>query len=225
MLDVPLKQNLALGFNELAGAFQSVIETSQAQFAVGLFGGWGSGKTTLMEAIAGRLNRANCAVVWFSAWRYEKEQHLIVPLLDVVREGLMTWHDENTGASEQLRQTAKQVAATVGKAIASLLAGFSLKVGVPGGPGISYDVNKAITRADKFDEADMAARVPRSFYHASFQALREAFAEFVGKGGERRIVVFIDDLDRCLPDGTLEVLEAIKLFFDIPGFVFVVGLD
>lgn len=225
LLDVPLKQHLALGFNELAGAFRTVVETSPAQFTVGLFGGWGSGKTTLMEAIAGGLNRTNCAVVWFSAWRYEKEQHLIIPLLDVVREGLMAWHDENTGVSEQLRQTAKQVAATVGKAIASLLAGFSLKIGVPSGPEFSYDVNKALTRADKFDEADIAARVPRSFYHASFQALREAFAEFVGKAGERRIVVFIDDLDRCLPDGTLEVLEAIKLFFDMPGFIFVVGLD
>jgi KAP family P-loop domain len=225
LLDVPLKNNLALGFEELATAFQSVIETSPAQFAIGLFGSWGSGKTTLMEAIAGRLNRANCAVVSFSAWRYEKEQHLIVPLLDVVREGLLAWQDENAGASAQLKQTAKQVAATVGKAIASLLAGFSLKAGVPGGPEISYEMNKVITRADKFDEADMAARVPRSFYHASFRALQEAFAEFVGSSGERRIVVFVDDLDRCLPDGTLEVLEAIKLFFDIPGFVFIVGLD
>src|SRR4051794_10891446 len=106
LLDVPLEQNLALGFNDLADAFQSVIETSPAQFAIGLFGGGGSGKTTLMRGIAQRLSHANCAVVWFSAWRYEKEPHLIVPLLDVVREGLMTWHDENAGAPAQVRQTA-----------------------------------------------------------------------------------------------------------------------
>lgn len=225
LLDAPLDRNLALGFDELADAFRSVIETSPAQFAIGVFGGWGSGKTTLMQAIKSRLNPKNCAVVWFSAWRYEKEQHLIVPLLDVVREGLMDWYDANQDVPAQLGQAVKKVAATVGKAIASLLAGFSMKVGVPGGPEVSYQVNKAIAQADKFDEADMAARVPRSFYHASFNALHEAFAEFVGKDEKRRIVVFIDDLDRCLPDGALEVLEAIKLFFDMPGFVFVVGLD
>ena len=102
LLDAPLDKNLALGFDELADAFRSVIETSPAQFAIGVFGGWGSGKTTLMQAIKSRLNPKNCAVVWFSAWRYEKEQHLIVPLLDVVREGLMDWYDANQDVPAQL---------------------------------------------------------------------------------------------------------------------------
>jgi predicted KAP-like P-loop ATPase len=38
-------------------------------------------------------------------------------------------------------------------------------------------------------------------------------------------VVFVDDLDRCLPASAPEVLESMKLFFDLQGFVFVVGLD
>jgi hypothetical protein len=42
---------------------------------------------------------------------------------------------------------------------------------------------------------------------------------------ERRIVVFIDDLDRCLPLNALSVLESMKLFFDLDGFIFVAGLD
>jgi formylglycine-generating enzyme required for sulfatase activity len=36
--------------------------------------------------------------------------------------------------------------------------------------------------------------------------------------------VFVDDLDRCLPDKAVEVLEAIKLFLDVPGCVFVLGI-
>ena len=39
------------------------------------------------------------------------------------------------------------------------------------------------------------------------------------------IVVFIDDLDRGEPDKALEVLESIKVFLDIEGFVFIVGLS
>ena len=31
-----------------------------------------------------------------------------------------------------------------------------------------------------------------------------------------RLVVFVDDLDRCLPEKAIEVLEAIKLFVDAP---------
>jgi len=49
----------------------------------------------------------------------------------------------------------------------------------------------------------------------------------MGEDGKEmlRIVVFIDDLDRCLPEKAVELLEAIKLFLDIPGYLFVLGVD
>ena len=40
-----------------------------------------------------------------------------------------------------------------------------------------------------------------------------------------RIVIFIDDLDRCLPENALAILESIKIFFDIIGLIFVIGMD
>jgi formylglycine-generating enzyme required for sulfatase activity len=40
-----------------------------------------------------------------------------------------------------------------------------------------------------------------------------------------RLVVFVDDLDRCLPEKAIQVLEAIKLFCDAPHCVFILGLD
>ena len=40
-----------------------------------------------------------------------------------------------------------------------------------------------------------------------------------------KLVVFVDDLDRCVPEKAIGVLEAIKLFLDVPGCVFVLGLD
>ena len=40
-----------------------------------------------------------------------------------------------------------------------------------------------------------------------------------------RLVVFVDDLDRCLPEKAIEVLEAIKFFVDVTDCVFLLGLD
>ena len=40
-----------------------------------------------------------------------------------------------------------------------------------------------------------------------------------------KIVIFIDDLDRCSPKKALEVLESIKVFLDIEGFIYVIGLS
>jgi KAP-like P-loop domain-containing protein len=222
LLDVPsLKPEL--GFPQTAGALGDIIEESEPQFAIGIFGGWGSGKTTLMRAIERGLDPARVVPVQFSAWRYEKEQHLIVPLLDTVREALVKWSDSHE--SEADKHVARRTAATVGKAMSAIVAGFSMNIGVPGAVKLSYDANKSLERATSLRRSQQAAAVPRSFYHASFRALEQAFEEFVGPKSDRRIVVFVDDLDRCLPESALEVLESMKLFFDLRGFIFVVGLD
>ena len=40
-----------------------------------------------------------------------------------------------------------------------------------------------------------------------------------------RLIIFIDDLDRCLPEKTIEILEVIKLFLDVPKCVFIIGVE
>lgn len=47
-----------------------------------------------------------------------------------------------------------------------------------------------------------------------------------GWGWKRsKLVIFIDDLDRCEPPKAADVIEAINLFLDAEGCVFVVGMD
>jgi hypothetical protein len=219
LLDEPARQP-ALGFPSTARALAEIIMESEPQFAVGIFGGWGSGKTTLMRAIEDHLDSERAISVRFSAWRYEKEEALIVPLLDTIREALVEWSDAHRADGQ-----AKKTAATIGKVTRSILAGLSLRVGLPNALELSFDANRALQARREFRREELEARVPRSFYHASFRALSDAFAAFAGQDADRRIVVFVDDLDRCLPENALQVLESMKLFFDVQGFVFVVGLD
>jgi hypothetical protein len=220
LLDTP-SDTPARGFPEIGEALAELVMESAPRFAIGLFGGWGSGKTTLMQAIEARLDPSRAIAVRFSAWRYEKEDQLIVPLLDTIREALLVW---STGRRAH-RVAARKTAGTIGKVMRSIVAGSSVKLGVPGAIDLSFDANKALASAEQRARADAEARVPRSPYHASFNALRDAFEEFAGEDVDRRIVVFVDDLDRCLPESALQVLESMKLFFDLDGFVFVVGLD
>ena len=49
--------------------------------------------------------------------------------------------------------------------------------------------------------------------------------ELDGIKNTHRLVIFIDDLDRCTPEGALEILESIKTFFDIEGIIYVIGMD
>ena len=217
--DVPAEQ-VALGFDRYAKALSSIITSSRPRFAIGIFGGWGSGKTTLMKAIMRELNSPEVVKVEFSAWRYEREQNLIIPLLDTVRDGLLRWAKTHPDRGQQA--SAEKVATIVGRVVRALVAGVALKVGVPHALTLELDAGKAL---DKWKENDPDNSTARSLYHAAFTALTEAFTDFAGQNPARRIIVFVDDLDRCLPNGAVEVIEAMKLFFDLDGFVFVVGLD
>jgi hypothetical protein len=63
------------------------------------------------------------------------------------------------------------------------------------------------------------------FYPQASGYLQRAMAKLREHDKKYRIVVFIDDLDRCTPEKALEILESIKSFFDIEGIIFVLALN
>ena len=216
LLDSPAEKP-GLGFDQAAEGFSRIIQASEPRFAVGIFGGWGSGKTTLMEAIKAHLPRENLVIVEFNAWRFEREPQLLVPLLDTLRAALVSW-SERQGAEK--KKKAQASAARIGSVVRALATGLSAQVGLPGAVSVSYNAAAALQALSQPAKAEQA----QSLYFAAFKELEIAFGEFQA-GGIERIVVFVDDLDRCLPENALQVLESVKLFFDLKGFVFVVGLD
>jgi predicted KAP-like P-loop ATPase len=73
---------------------------------------------------------------------------------------------------------------------------------------------------EEFDKANH----PEKAYLNQFEDTLKSWVKGFLKD-DARIALFIDDLDRCMPQVTLEVLEAIKLYLNIPQIIFVVGLD
>ena len=54
---------------------------------------------------------------------------------------------------------------------------------------------------------------------------RKTFKEVFEDCKGERLVVFIDELDRCTPDTVLDIFEAIRLFLYVPGTTFIIGAD
>ena len=106
--------------------------------------------------------------------------------------------------------------------IATFLSFFSFKVDET---GVEFDINKFKTETPFAQNA--------AFLDFFDEALDELLARWVHDTGDPRkidetkgvLVIFIDDLDRCLPDKVVQVLETIKLFLDKQGCVFVIGAD
>lgn len=58
-----------------------------APLALGIFGSWGSGKTSLMQMLKTRLDEAKSPAVktlWFNAWQYEGREEAQSALVNAV---------------------------------------------------------------------------------------------------------------------------------------------
>jgi hypothetical protein len=219
LLDSPTASP-ALGFTQIGQALATIIKQSEPRFALGIFGGWGSGKTTLMHAIRRDLAaEPGIVVADFNAWRFEREPQLLIPLLDTIRAALVRGSDA-AGTSQDGREKIRSIAVRVGRVVRALATGLSAQVGLPGAVTVSYDAGAALAALSSPTDPQNS----QSLYVAAFAELDRAFRD-LSAAGISRLVVFVDDLDRCLPVNALQVLEAMKLFFDLPGFIFVVGLD
>lgn len=216
LIDQPAEQ-VTSRTAKLAESLAAMIERSPAQFAVGIFGPWGTGKTTLMDAIRHRLDDRYSISVEYNAWRHEGEPDQLVPLLDYLSMELRRVAAEREG---EIKSYLVEIANAFGKAALFLLRAVKLKLALLS-TELELDAAEALSSARRDAEADE----PRSLQVRGLLALREAATKIERLGGIERIVVFVDDLDRCLPESALRVLESMKLFFDTRGFVFVVGVD
>lgn len=194
-----------LGFNAYAQALAAAIRGgAPPQFTVGIYGAWGSGKSSLLRAIYTELGRdESITAVEFDAWRYERSDHILVPLLFKICSALQ---EEESGS---------EVVARLRAAVISVMRNLTFKVG-----------------PIALNSSDVTAESPAQRELRQIQELDGAFLkpyadmENIGRSLDgRRIVVLIDDLDRCSPANVVAVLEAINLVLDVPGFVFVLALD
>ncbi len=136
----------ALGYEQTGQALATIIKQSEPRFAVGIFGGWGSGKTTLMQAIRGHLvAEPGIVVADFNAWRFEREPQLLIPLLDTIRAALVRGADA-PGSSKDSREKIRSIAVRVGSVVRALATGLTAQLGLPGAVTVSYDVGAALAR-------------------------------------------------------------------------------
>ncbi|MGH2516831.1 MAG: KAP family P-loop NTPase fold protein, partial [Ktedonobacterales bacterium] len=176
----------------------AILGTKDPSLAISLEAEAGSGKTTAMRLIKQALeDDGQCLTIWFDAWRYSAA--------DVQRAflSMVVTAIDAPALRIYLQSKRKEVAKTL--------------VDVVGRAKQMGDVGTLIAGAFDFE-----ARY-RNVFEQDFRTLLNHWAR--EKRTEQLVVIFIDDLDRCLPQATTQVFEAMKLFSDTPGCVFVYGFN
>lgn len=205
--------------NDLATLLPSLPSTSP----ILLNGSWGSGKTTLLRAVERRLvqptdtDQKEHPVVWFDAWRYEREAGLLPALVRTVWEAAPAREEvEKQDFFDPLWRSAVALGLRAAPAAATLA-----------GVGFLTPLLKALSPAAVQKDLDaLPSPVPQV---DETEQLRARFGKLVHKyWHEQPVTILIDDLDRCSPQGAVTLLEGIRLLLidaqDTPCR-FVVALD
>jgi Leucine-rich repeat (LRR) protein len=160
----------------------------------------------------GPAGRTKVRPVWFYPWKYDNKEDVRRGLIASV---ILNAIDPQKATWKTTRTAFKLAAKFVGKTALDLYSSKKISIG-----GFEVDA-KGIKRIIK--NYREAAHPELPYLHPFESVLERWVRDSLGKN--QRMVIFIDDLDRCMPDIALQVLEALKLYLNIPGLIFILGVD
>jgi hypothetical protein len=215
---------------KVADYLTPLVESITQPFVISLASDYGTGKTFFIKCWRKDLEAKGLACVYFNAWETDFSQDPLFAFIAAIKRELSPL----MGADSKFNDAVKKAG------------GITLKKALPLGLkallrfAVGNDVAKEALDITKISEEDLAKAADgfaeerlRSQQSAEgsiseFRTyLAAAVAEMVEKkpSEHQKIVVFVDDLDRCRPDYAISVLECIKHLFSVPGLVFVLSID
>jgi hypothetical protein len=199
-----------LGFSTVVAPIMSALTAPGLDpLTVGVYGPWGSGKSTVLELLEQRLRGdRKYVVVRTDPWEYEDHRDVKGTLIGTVLGEL----ERHVDAGRTRSQRAKGMIQQLAKRVSWARIGSAVSRGV---------VTMQWDPATLLDAFSLKSEERRDLV-----GFKTDFAELLAELTEvERVVVLVDDLDRCLPEAVVQTLEAIKLFLSVRKMAFVIAAD
>jgi hypothetical protein len=214
--DVPISCNEdnLLGVENYATALSDFILYSATPLTIGIQGEWGTGKTSLMNLIREKLAKADIATSWVNTWEYSlfKQSGETTP---AVLRGMLEKLKESCGDEWTISQGLTE---NIAKKLWSFGSNVTNQL-VKNHTGV--DVKKA---ANEGEESKSITYTEIAFIKKEIGDLIQKLVDDP-KNKFKKVVFFLDDLDRIEPPLAVEILEALKNIFDIKNCIFVLAID
>lgn len=220
-----------LGRRAIAREIVSELRADAPPAVIGVFGSWGSGKSHLLsqaisEAFASNADSSRKLIVCtFDAWRYEVEGDLALGLV----RSLQNIDDQAKNGNPTFG--AKEFKIIAGGLIdsISLLAEATLPAGklvstVAKIAGRSLEVYSDVTDdQERREQTPQVERIQSQMGQLVDSIIMSAIAS--DPSDDFRLVVFIDDLDRCSPESMVRMFEWLKVHLSVGKCSYVMALD
>lgn len=229
-----------------------IVESGKSPISIGVSGSWGSGKSSMVKMIGQELKKrdekgTSYIFLEFNAWLYQGYDDARTALLQSVQKKLSSEMEkrkipEGDGAWEKLKKFTKRINwFQVSKLALPLLAGFIPGVNAVGAIGglvtaisssidnkeetekNSEAVNSALEKLTPEVKELLTSEATKPATE-QIEGLRREFQELLEKL-DVKLVVLVDDLDRCLPETAVSTLEAMRLLLFVNRTAFIIAAD
>lgn len=244
-----------LHFSVVSGTVAELIdESGDNPISIGVSGNWGTGKSSMVKMIGKELEKSNKAekttyiFLEFNAWLYQGYDDAKTALLHTVAkklsEEMKKRHIPESDKTlwKRFQKFTKRINwLQVSKIGLPLLVGL-IPGAAPAGAAaalISSIVNSIKTPDDKGKNAEAVETNLKEFLSnfddilkddetksttQQIEELRKDFEDILEKLNIR-LVVLVDDLDRCLPETAISTLEAMRLLLFVKRTAFIIAAD
>lgn len=184
-----------------------IIENARGPYVLGLDAEWGSGKSFFIELLQSSISK-DYETISINAW---ESDYSLDPMVTLISELQNVVSKKNfSSISHKFIKASK------------FFISPALKIATHG----IIDVEKIAEGLAEVGEKFISKKIENyEEERESIDNLRNALCEYAEETKGDKIVVFIDELDRCKPTFAVEFLERIKHFFDLKGYIFIISTD
>ncbi|MGN6981763.1 KAP family P-loop NTPase fold protein, partial [Neisseria sp. P0009.S007] len=230
-----------LNFGEVSQIVTEILETeAMLPVSIGVFGNWGAGKSSLLNLIEQQIKPDEWIIIKFDAWLYQGFDDARAALLETIASHLI----QAAKDKETILQKSKNLFARInGLRVAGLVVeGAALAAGLPAFGLVSKIFETAQNALDGIQNETESKQVVETVKEIvdseknlikskeqqtppkQIDEFRKEYGEILQDLG-KKLVIVIDNLDRCLPANAIQTLEAIRLFLFLNRTAFIIAAD
>ncbi len=209
--------NCKLEREPYARVLTEIVNAYADGFVLAINNEWGTGKTTFVKMWQQQLKNEGFKTIYFNAWENDFDSNPLVALMSEL-------NSLTNVKNKKVFKSVIEKGAILVKNIAPSLAKSLIKKYVVDIDEISVEAIENATKAST--ELLLEEIKEYSSKKKTIIEFRKELEKFVKQADNSKPLIFIvDELDRCRPSYSVEVLEQIKHFFSVCGIVFVLSFD
>ena len=213
-----------LGRAETGKKLSELVEKIEDPVVIALDGSWGSGKSFFLKCWTGAHTRENggkAKVVYFDAFQHDFLDDPLIALTGVLSDQFEPKSKAGKAIGLAKKAASKMWRPTARISLAAATAGISEMAGAVGDAAIATSSSELSKASENFWKKENSRRAAMGEFRAALEKLTEPDEEDI----PQKIIIIIDELDRCRPDYALSMLEVIKHFFAVDNVIFVLGVN